>query len=490
MALTQPETAASGAQRRLRRAGLVLGPLLAAAVHWLLPDSYAGRNGLPVPFTDAGHATTAVAVWMAIWWMTEAIPIYATALIPLGLLPLLGATSMKAAAAPYGHELIFLFMGGFILALALQRWSLDRRISLLVLKRVGDRPHAVVGAFMLVTAGLSMWVSNTATSMMMLPIALGVIETSRRDPGFETSLLLGIAYAASIGGIGTLVGTPPNLFLASYASDDLGIEIGFARWMAIGVPLTGIFLPIAWLLLTRVLHPIRVRRIEGARRHASEALAELGPMTRAEWSVLVVFATTATLWITRPLLPVPGLSDPGIAILAALSLFLIPVDRRAGVFVMSWETAVTLPWGILVLFGGGLSLAAAIRVNGVGELLGASVAGFAGLPPILLVAAVVTLVIFLTEITSNTATAATLVPIFAGLAPGLGIDPLLLIVPAAVAASCAFMLPVATPPNAVVFGSGRVTLPQMARTGLWLNGIGILLITGLCYALVIPLLGP
>lgn len=479
----------AGARLRVRRAGLVLGPALSLVVFLTLPDTYVGNDGVSVPFTGEGRSTAAVVVWMAIWWMTEAIPIYATALIPLGLLPLFGAASMKGAAAPYGHELIFLFMGGFILALAMQRWRLDRRISLLVLQFVGDRPQAVVGAFMLVTACLSMWVSNTATSVMMLPIAIGVIDASERDAGFQTGLLLGIAYGASIGGIGTLVGTPPNLFLASYASEHLGIEIGFARWMGVGVPLVGIFLPLAWLLLTRVLHPIRVRSIGGGRRHARMALAELGPMTRAEWIVLGVFATTATLWMTRPLLPFEGLSDPGIAILAALSLFVIPVDRREGVFVMNWETAVTLPWGILVLFGGGLSLAAAIRANGVGELLGASVAGWSLLPPLALVGGVVALMIFLTEITSNTATAATLIPILAGLAPGLGLDPLLLAVPAAVAASCAFMLPVATPPNAVVFGSQLITLPQMARTGLWLNVIGILLITGLCYALVIPLLG-
>jgi sodium-dependent dicarboxylate transporter 2/3/5 len=481
--------AADDKRGSLQRVGVVLGPALALATYWLLPDSYATGGSEPVAFSEAGRATAAIAVWMAAWWMTEAIPIYATALMPLGFLPLLRATPIKAAASPYGHELIFLFMGGFILALAMQRWRLDRRISLVVLQWVGDRPEAIVGAFMLVTAGLSMWVSNTATAVMMLPIALGVIDASDSDEGFGIGLLLGIAYAASIGGIGTLVGTPPNLFLASYASESLGVEIGFARWMGVGVPLVVVFLPIAWLLLTRVLHPIRVRSVEGGRRHAREALEALGPISRAEWTVMAVFGVTATLWVTRPLLPLPGLTDPGIAILAALALFVIPVDRSQGVFVMNWETAVKLPWGILLLFGGGLSLAAAIRVNGVGELLGSSVAGWDSLSPLLLMGCVVTLMIFLTEITSNTATAATLLPILGGLAPGLGVDPLLLVVPAAVAASCAFMLPVATPPNAIVFGSERIRLPQMARTGIWLNLIGIVVITGLCYALVIPLLG-
>lgn len=490
MAVRHPES--------IRRVGLVAGPALALAAYLLLPESYLASDGEIVPFTSAGRATTAVAVWMAVWWMTEAIPIYATALLPLVLLPLLGASSMKAAAAPYGHELIFLFLGGFILALGMQRWGLDRRISLQLLSLVGRSPHGIVGAFMLVTAGLSMWVSNTATSVMMLPIALGVLEVSDHDPGFERSLLLGIAYAASIGGIGTLVGTPPNLFMASFVASDLGVEIGFAQWMVIGVPLVVVFLPLAWLLLTRVLHPIRLARVENAPQQAREALLALGAVKRPEWTVLGVFAVTATLWMTRPLWvdaswgelrPFAGVTDPGIAVAAALALFVIPIGRGEERFAMSWETAVKLPWGILVLFGGGLSLAAAIRANGVGEVLGASVSGLGALPPWVVVAGAVTLMIFLTEITSNTATAATLLPIFAGLAPGLGVPPLVLVVPVAIAASCAFMLPVATPPNAVVFGSNRLTIPDMARTGWWLNLLAIVLITGLCYALVVPLLG-
>lgn len=478
---------------------LAAGPALVVAAWLGLPDAYVNPSGQLVPFTPAGRATAGVALWMGLWWMTEVIPLYATALLPLVLLPVLGAASMKEAAAPYGHDLIFLFLGGFILALAMQRWGLDRRISLGVLRFVGRSPHAVVGAFMGVTACLSMWVSNTATSVMMLPIALGVIEVSEADGGFERSLLLGIAYAASIGGIGTLVGTPPNLFLASYASANLGIEIGFVGWMKIGVPLVALFLPITWLLLTRVLHPIRVRSVAAGQRYAQDALQALGPMKRGEWAVLAVFAVTVALWMTLPLLrqisvggvrPLAGLTDPGIAVLAALALFVIPVEPRESVFVMSWETAVTLPWGILLLFGGGLSLAAAIQANGVGELLGASVSGFAGLPPLVVVVGVTTLMIFLTEMTSNTATAATLIPIFAGLAPGLGVAPMSLAVPAAMAASCAFMLPVATPPNAVVFASQRIPVRAMARTGLLLNLIGIVLISAISWILAGPALAP
>jgi sodium-dependent dicarboxylate transporter 2/3/5 len=487
----------------LQIGGLIGGPLLALMVYALLPAQFAGADEAS-SLDHAGRATAAVAVWMATWWMTEAIPLYATALLPLALFPLLGIANMHDAAAPYAHELIYLFMGGFVLALSMQRWSLDRRIALLALQRAGSSPARIVGAFMLVTAILSMWVSNTATAVMMLPIAVGVVELvgesadRNQESPFAVCLLLGIAYSASIGGVGTLIGTPPNLFLASYVSTNLGIEIGFVRWMAIGLPLVAIMLPLTWLLLTRVLYPTRLMSLKGEREYLSRELHGLGPATPGEKVTLTVFGITALAWITRPWLsrieildahPLSGLTDPGIAILAALALFVIPVERKPWVSTMDWETANRLPWGLLVLFGGGLSLAAAIRANGLGEFLGHSVGSLAGVPSLILILGVVAMMIFLTEITSNTATAAALIPILAGLAPGLGIEPLLLIVPAAIAASCAFMLPVATPPNAVVFGSGFVPLPQMARAGIWLNLIGIIVITGLCYALVLPLLG-
>jgi sodium-dependent dicarboxylate transporter 2/3/5 len=496
-------------------AGLLTGPLMALLTYWLLPESYADTHGELVSFGHAGRATTATAVWMAIWWMTEAIAIYATALLPLALLPLLGATSIQQAARPYGHELIYLFMGGFILALSMQRWGLHRRLAYFALQLVGTRASHIVGGFMLVTATFSMWVSNTATTLAMLPIALSVIELAlgpgRDHPheetrpslpdqgsGFALCLFLGIAYAASIGGIGTIVGTPPNLFMASFVKSQLGLEISFVRWMGVGLPLVGIFLPLVWVLLTRVLYPLGSSRIEGGAALTRDAYRGLGPMNRGERITGIVFLLTVGAWIFRPLLvgievgglrPLAGLSDPGVAMIAALSLFVIPVDMRRRVFTMNWETAVKLPWGLLVLFGGGLSLAAALKANGVGEWIGNQMGALAGLPSVVLVLGVVAIVIFLTELTSNTATTATLLPILAGLAPGLGLDPMLLIVPAAIAASCAFMLPVATPPNAIVFGSGHVTIPQMSRAGLWLNVTGILLITGLTYAVAMPLLG-
>ena len=495
------------ARRRIQTWGLFGGPLLAGLTYAALPDAYPGLDGELVPFDHAGRTTAAVAVWMATWWLSEAIAVYATALLPLVLLPLLSARSMKGAAAPYAHELIFLFMGGVLLALTMERWGLHRRVALVALRMVGDRPVHMVGGFMLVTALLSMWVSNTATAVMMLPVAvsvIGLVSTRGGQGGaappprnFALGLLLGIAYGASIGGMATPIGTPPNLFLLSYVKAQLGREISFVRWMGVGLPLAAVFLPIAWLLLTRFLYPIRLARIEGGRALFRSELAALGPMGRGERITLGVFLLASGLWVTRPLLaglelggvrPLAGLTDAGIAMLAAMVLFVAPVERGGGSRVLEWETAVKLPWGILVLFGGGLSLAAAIQANGVGELLGGQVAGLAGVPSVLIVVGVVAGIVFLTELTSNTATTATLIPVLASLAPGIGLEPLLLIVPAALSASCAFMLPVATPPNAVVFGSGLVSIPEMSRAGVWLNLTAIALITLLTYTVAMPLL--
>jgi sodium-dependent dicarboxylate transporter 2/3/5 len=488
-------TGDTAGRRRLRRAGLFAGPTLAALTWAIVPDTASNSAGDVVAIGQGARATAAVAIWMATWWLSEAIPIYATALLPLALLPLLGAASMRATAAPYAHELIFLFLGGFLIANAMERWSLHRRIALSVLRFAGERPANVVAGFMGVTALLSMWVSNSATAIMMLPVALSVIDTveSQMPEGtpsrnFGIAMLLGIAYGASIGGIATPIGTPPNLFLLSFIAESLGREISFVRWMGVGLPLVAVFLPIAWWLLTQRLYPLEEGRIEGGRALIESERRRLGPMSRGERIVLAVFGAAALLWVTRPLLPVAGLTDAGIAMLAATVLFVTPVDWRTGEFALDWETAARTPWGVLLLFGGGLSLAAAIRVNGVGELLGGQVGVFAGAPSLVVVLFVVTTIVFLTELTSNTATTATFIPILAALAPGLGLEPLLLIVPAAIAASCAFMLPVATPPNAVIFGSGRVGIPEMSRAGFWLNWIGVVLVTALAYAVALPLL--
>jgi len=350
---------------------------------------------------------------------------------------------------------------------------------------------------MLATAAMSATVSNTATVAMMLPIGLSVVSMLGEDGedarahNFRTSLLLSLAYAASIGGLATLIGSPPNGFLAQFCHDELGIDIGFTEWLAVGLPVTLILLPLTWWLLTRVFFQLPREELAGGREWIQSQFTALGPMQRGEWMTFLIFTVTVVCWITRPLLArvVPGLTDPGIAITAGLLLFVAPVDWRRGVFAMNWHTAKKLPWGILVLFGGGLSLAHAITTTGVGQFIGSATHALGGSPPLLLALGVTVLMIFLTELTSNTATAATLIPLLASLAPGLGVSVALLILPATLAASCAFMLPVATPPNAIVFSSGYISIPQMCRVGLWLNLIAAAVITALLYFVTLPVLG-
>ena len=494
-------------ERVSRRAwvGRFLGPVIAIVTFLLLPT---GDGGLSL----GGRATVAIGLLMAVWWVSEALPLAATALLPLMLFPVSGVLTIEDAAAPYANDLIFLFMGGFMVALAMQRWGLHRRIALQTIRAVGTKPKAMIGGFMIATGFLSMWVSNTATTVMMLPIGLAVLKlvfdrvehvdssdaaaiTGRGAPNFATALMLGIAFAASIGSLGTIIGTPPNTFMAAYLADTHDINLGFGQWMVFGVPMAVVFLAIAWLVITR-MYPPQMDEIPGGKQLIQGELDELGPMSRGEKVVAVVFAATALLWIIRSPLQgwvagttLEGIDDAAIAIGAAIVLFAWPVDREHGVFALDWETARQLPWGILLLFGGGLSLAAAVSENGVDTFIGQQVEALGGLPTILLVAVVAVIVIFLTELTSNTATTAAVVPIVGGVAVGLGYGPMVLVVPAALAATCAFMLPVATPPNAIVFGSGHITIQQMVRVGIILNGIGIVLITLLMLTLAGPVLG-
>jgi solute carrier family 13 (sodium-dependent dicarboxylate transporter), member 2/3/5 len=435
-----------------------------------------------------------VALWMAFWWLTEAMPVSVTALMPLILFPVLGLFSFKATAAPYAHPLIFLFMGGFIIARAIEAWNLHRRIALMIVRAFGTRPDYLIAGFMLATATLSMWVSNTATTVMMLPIAISIIGVlnEKEDPDVAmntaTALLLGIAYSASIGGAGTLVGTPPNALLAAFAQDQLGIELGFAKWMAIGLPVVFIMLPLSWLLLTRVTCPVARRPIPGADEVIMAETRELGPMSIEEKRVLAVFVLTALSWIFRPVIakvfPSIGLTDSGIALIGALSLFIIPASKEDGSTLMTWPRAVTLPWGVLLLFGGGLSLASAISKSGLADTIGGSLSGLEGLPIIVLLIAVTTLIVFLTEITSNTATTAVFLPIVSTVAIGMSLAPMELLIPVALSASCAFMMPVATPPNAIVFASERLTVAQMAKAGFLLNLIAISVIVLITFLLV------
>jgi solute carrier family 13 (sodium-dependent dicarboxylate transporter), member 2/3/5 len=496
-------------RRATRRAvlGRILGPLAAIAVHLILP---AGEAGL----SDGGRATTAVATLMAIWWVTEALPLAATALVPIVLFPLTGALDLETTTAPYANSLIFLFLGGFVIALAMQRWGLHRRIALVTVRAVGTRSKQMIGGFMLATAFLSMWVSNTATAVMMLPIGVSVlglvakrvddvatdadgeIRTGAGASNIATALMLGIAYSASIGSLSTIIGTPPNAFLIGYLQQDQGITIGFGQWMFFALPLSIVFLAITWWLLTSRFYPPEVDVIPGGTELIQDELDELGPTSPGEKRVATVFALTALAWVLNSLLAdqfegtfLENLDDAMIAIAAAIVLFVIPVDREHGVFTMDWDTAKQLPWGILLLFGGGLSLAAGISENGVDAYIGEQLGALSALPVWVLIAIVVASVIALTELTSNTATAAALVPIIGGTAVALGLDPITLAVPAAIAATCAFALPVATPPNAIVFGTGHVTVTQMARAGAILNVIGVILIAALTVLLAGPVLG-
>ncbi len=488
--MTDPQHADQAQSRRAyQRIGLWLGPA-AFALLLVLPP--------PEGLTPQGWRTAATAVLMAVWWATEAIPVAATSLVPLVLFPLLGIAGVRDTAAPYANPLIFLFLGGFLIALGMQRWDLHRRIALAVLARTAGRPVRVVAGFMIATAGLSMWVSNTATTLMMLPIATSVIAVmtpnagtgDRNQDNFAAALLLAIAYAASIGGLGTLIGTPPNALLAAFMLDRYGVEIGFAAWMLVGLPVVAVMLPLAWLVLTRIAHPFRLAPASGGETVIAEAREALGPLTTPEMRVAIVAVATAAAWVARPLLnDLPGLaalSDTGIALAGALALFLLPAGKGSAGPLLDWEWGRRLPWGVLILFGGGLSLAAAIAGSGLAEWIGTAMTGLGAMPVAVLLVAAVAVVILLTELTSNTATAAAFLPVLGALAAGAGYAPLTLAAPAALAASCAFMLPVATPPNAIVYGSGAVTIPQMVRAGVLMNLAGVAVIAALS-ALLIPL---
>ena len=447
---------------------------------------------LPPPESMTVEAWSALGLMllMATWWSTEAIPIPATALLPIVLIPGLGLGNISQATTPYAHPIIFLFLGGFTLGLAMQRWNLHRRIALMILKAVGDEPKRQIAGFMLATAFLSMWVSNTATAIMMLPIGLSVIGMmgngqSENVQRYATALLLAIAYSANIGGIATLIGTPPNALLAAYLNEAQGISVGFAQWMLLGIPVASLMLGFVWWWLTR--RDFGLTAHEGVGQTIHNELTALGLMSRGEKIVAVVFVLTASAWIFRPLLSaniMPWLTDTGIAVSAAIAMFIIPVNVRQQSFVLDWDTAMGIPWGILLLFGGGLAMAEVISNSGLADWIALSIGAAGTLPIIIILTLVVAVIVFLTEVTSNTATAATFLPLLGALAISQGASPLFLTVPAAIAASCAFMMPVATPPNAIVFASGHMKIGDMIRTGFALNIISIVVVTLLCYLLI------
>ena len=463
------------------RIGLILGPI------WVIVTQV-----MPAPagMEPAAWHCVGLALLLATWWATEAIPIPATSLLPIPLAPALGIADLKGTAASYANPTIFLFLGGFLLGIAMQRWNLHRRIALRILNVVGQKPKQQIAGFMLATGFISMWVSNTATAIMMLPIGMSVVSLfANADSGevkrYATALLLAIAYSASIGGIATLIGTPPNAILAGYLSSEQNIELGFAQWMVVGLPVSIAMMIVAWWWLTR--GGFKLRLDDGSGNVIGDELAKLGKLSPAEARVGIVFLLAALAWVTRPLLNdwgVEWLSDTSIALLAGVALFLIPSGNERYRPLLLWEDAKDLPWGILLLFGGGLALASTISGSGLADWIANQLNVFGTLPLILLIGAIVLVIIFLTELTSNTATAAAFLPLLGALAMSLGVDPLLITVPAAIAASCAFMMPVATPPNAIVFAAGHMRIQSMIRAGLVLNLIGVVLITLLALPLM------
>ncbi|MGV3114018.1 SLC13 family permease [Corynebacterium freneyi] len=513
-----------------KRFGLITGVILALAVYYFMPS-------------DLDHmlrGTAAIAVLMAAWWMSEAIPITVTALLPLVLFPALGIAKIGDFSGQYTAPTIFLFMGGFLLALGMQRWNLHKRVALWVLVAMGSSPKMLILGFMIATGFLSMWVSNTATAVMMLPIGVSVLslivgmlrdeakaakeEASSRtrdyqhaalsegeaevleadgdvvsgeageqqyehstapepQSNFGIALMLGIAYAASIGSLGTIIGTPPNAMLAAYMAEQ-GVNIGFGQWMLLGVPVAVVLMAAAWFVLTNVIFKPEIDHIPGGRALMRQELGKLGGMSQGERRVLMVFFVAAAAWVFVPVLwPETMIADAVIAMAVGIALFLIPGGPN-GVKLLRWEDALELPWGVLLLFGGGLALSTQFTESGLSDWIGEQMSGLGFLPIALLVVAVGLVVLVLTEFTSNTATAATFLPLVGAMAIGLGIDQMLLAVPVALAATSAFMMPVATPPNAIAYGSGYVSMGNMVRAGIWLNVVALVVISAAAMTLL------
>ncbi len=485
--------------------GLSLGFFLFFLVLFLPAPS-----GMPIE----AKRTAAIALLMATFWITEAIPIAATALIPIAAFPLFGVLESGSVTKNYGDSMIFLFMGGFLIALAMQRWNLHRRIALNVIRVMGFAKRRMILGFMCATAFLSMFISNTATTVMMLPVALSLVQTmegenrvtngKRKSSDFGLALMLGIAYSASIGGIGTLIGTTPNLVLAGTLKElfpELP-EITFLKWMVVGLPLVIIFVPLIWFYLTFIFTSLKKSETTKGSMPILEEIRKMGKISRNEIKVLIVFALTVLLWMTRADIPLGSITfhgwgsilgigqyihDATVAIFAAIALFLLPAGNKQ--HILNWEWARKIPWGILILLGGGFALAEAFQASGLSQWIGESLQYMRTLPPLLILIIILTVITFLTELTSNTAISLTMLPILGALSTAMGVHPFLLMIPAAMVASCAFMLPVATPPNAIVFGSGYIRVPQMAKAGFVMDILGVILIAILTYLIIIPYFG-
>lgn len=465
--------------------GLLLGPIAFIFIKYFFHT-----EGL----SFEANAVLATAVWIAIWWITEAISIAVTALLPIILFPLSGGMGLNETTASYGHKYVFLYIGGFILAIAIEKWKLHKRIALTIIKIVGTNVDFIILGFMIATAFLSMWISNTAAAVMILPVGMAIVSQLNDNPAtsenenliFGKALMLSIAYSASIGGISTLIGTPPNLVLAGVIKQTYGIEISFAQWFIFGFPIAIVLLFICWMYLTRFAFKFKQKEFPGGRQEIKKQLQDLGPISYEEKVVFLVFLLTAFSWITRSFLLerfIPKIDDTIIAIFFAVLLFILP-SKNSAVKLMSWDDAVKLPWGIVLLFGGGMALALGFETSGLAVWIGTQMTSLESFSLFILLLILVASVNFLTEITSNLATTAMLLPVLVSLAAALGLHPFYLLVGATLAASCAFMLPVATPPNAVVFGSGYLKIEDMVRKGFAMNLISIIIVTLFAYYLL------
>lgn len=473
--------------------GLILGPVLfVMALLFFTPEG----------LSTEGRAVLAVTLWVATWWITEAIPIPVTSLLPVVLLPLTGAMDGDVVVSAYGHDIIFLFIGGFSLAIAMEKWNLHQRIALTIVSAIGTSPKRIVLGFMVATAFLSMWVSNTAATMMMIPVGLAVVYQAARSlrggehaadlPKFEKSVVFGIAYAATIGGLGTLIGTPPLAIFAATAGKLFGETVSFGGWMLFGVPIVILFVAFTWFYLTNVAFKVRFKHLPGGAELIKNEKSALGGMSREEKAVLAVFLGVAFLWVTRSFIwedVLPGISDGIIAVMATVVLFMLPTRRTEQPKILNWEDSKKIPWGILLLFGGGLAIAAGFIESGLSAWIGEQLRALDGMNIILIIIFATALVLLLTEITSNAATATMILPVMAALALALGIHPYALMIPCAMAANCAFMLPVGTPPNAILFATGKVKIMEMIRTGFWLNLIALVLIVAAVLYVLPPLWG-
>lgn len=471
-----------------KKLGLFLGPILFLIF-------------INLPFelvSEQGDGVIAVALWMIIWWITEAVSISVSALLPLILFPLLKIMPIADVGASYGSPIVFLFFGGFVMALALEKVNLHRRIALNIIKLTGTTPNKVVLGFMIATASLSMWISNTATTVVMLPIAMSVIHLlvkdgdgfTKSDQNFALSVMLGIAFSANAGGVATVIGTPPNMVMVGLLENEYNIEISFFKWMLLGVPFSFIMISISYLVLTKWMFPNRQLKFDASREVINDELQKLGKMSGKEKMVLAIFGVTVALWIFRALIndifPNLKLNDTIISIFAAVSLFAIPFNLKKGDFIIEWKDTSKLAWGILILFGGGLALAKGMSVSGIVDLVAQTIAT-SDISILIMASLLIFLMLFMTEIMSNVALVAVLAPVVAGIAIGLDIPVLHLLIPVTIASSCAFMLPMATPPNAIVFASGYVKVHEMARVGVILNLIAVVLLI-IFFQFVIPLL--